>query len=305
MQPVFQLPLDRRHHCRFRRQGLYRLMPAANCDRGGHRCIPQDLRVRLVSVQDLHVADALDARAFEREETTACATGSRSVRVHVVDSMAVTWPVTVEKPGTRRYRGLRPRPGSSCGRSLAEDPSSGAWRSRCYATPRMLTTSDAPSISQRPSTPPLGLTSGEANRRLAEFGPNEIKRGEATSRWKVLANQFVSPLIWLLLAASVISAPPRMIEWLGIVFRTWGGFMAGLGIVLLAVAAHLFTLRRAFLSWGTAVAIGIAFGRFLLSNLKIGSDYVFFIGGLFGLALIVALFLILPSGWRPKPTSGR
>jgi hypothetical protein len=95
--------------------------------------------------------------------------------------------------------------------------------------------------------------------------------------------------------------PPRMIEWLGIVFRTWGGFMAGFGILLLGISAHLFTLRRAFLSWGTAIAIGIAFGRFVLSNVKIGSDYVFFIGGLFGLALVVALFLILPSGRRPKP----
>jgi Ca2+-transporting ATPase len=45
----------------------------------------------------------------------------------------------------------------------------------------------------------------EASRRLKAMGPNEIKRGEATSPWRILAGQFASPLIWLLLAASVIS----------------------------------------------------------------------------------------------------
>jgi Ca2+-transporting ATPase len=44
-----------------------------------------------------------------------------------------------------------------------------------------------------------------ARRRLVEVGPNEIARQEATSRWAMLAAQFASPLVWLLLAASVVS----------------------------------------------------------------------------------------------------
>jgi hypothetical protein len=87
----------------------------------------------------------------------------------------------------------------------------------------------------------------------------------------------------------------RMTEWLGIVFRTWGGFMAGFGAVLIGVAAYLFTTRRAFLLWGTAIGVVAAFGRFLLSNLMIRSDHVVFIGLLFGLALVAALGLILGS----------
>jgi len=51
-----------------------------------------------------------------------------------------------------------------------------------------------------------GLGAEEAGRRLREIGPNEIARGEATSPWKILAAQFGSPLIWLLLAASILSA---------------------------------------------------------------------------------------------------
>lgn len=51
-----------------------------------------------------------------------------------------------------------------------------------------------------------GLTAREAERRLAEQGPNELVRGEHASPWKFLASQFKGALIWLLLGACVISA---------------------------------------------------------------------------------------------------
>jgi Ca2+-transporting ATPase len=50
-----------------------------------------------------------------------------------------------------------------------------------------------------------GLTTGIAQRRLLQVGPNEIARQKEASRWALLAAQFGSPLVWLLLAASVIS----------------------------------------------------------------------------------------------------
>ncbi len=53
---------------------------------------------------------------------------------------------------------------------------------------------------------PAGLSSTEAERRLTDFGPNEIRREHATSPLTLLARQFASPVIWLLLAASVLSA---------------------------------------------------------------------------------------------------
>jgi hypothetical protein len=54
-----------------------------------------------------------------------------------------------------------------------------------------------------------GLSSTEAQRRLREFGPNEIHREQATSPFVLLARQFESPVIWLLLGASVLSAARR------------------------------------------------------------------------------------------------
>jgi Ca2+-transporting ATPase len=56
------------------------------------------------------------------------------------------------------------------------------------------------------STPVEGLTSGEATRRLTDQGRNEIEHEQATSPWVLLAGQFNSPVIWLLLGACVISA---------------------------------------------------------------------------------------------------
>jgi Ca2+-transporting ATPase len=50
-----------------------------------------------------------------------------------------------------------------------------------------------------------GLTTDIARRRLGEVGPNEIALEESKSAWLLLAGQFRSPLIWLLLGASVVS----------------------------------------------------------------------------------------------------
>ena len=51
-----------------------------------------------------------------------------------------------------------------------------------------------------------GLTSADASCRRREHGPNEISREEGPSGWLVLARQFNSPVIYLLVAACVLSA---------------------------------------------------------------------------------------------------
>ena len=51
-----------------------------------------------------------------------------------------------------------------------------------------------------------GLSSTEATRRWEEFGPNEIRRDEATNTFALIVRQFASPVIRLLLGASALSA---------------------------------------------------------------------------------------------------
>lgn len=55
------------------------------------------------------------------------------------------------------------------------------------------------------ATSKAGLTAAQATERLAESGPNEIARQAATPPWRMLARQFMSPVIALLVVSSVIA----------------------------------------------------------------------------------------------------
>lgn len=51
-----------------------------------------------------------------------------------------------------------------------------------------------------------GLSTAEAQRRLTQAGPNEITREASKSHWRLLATQFTSPVVLLLLGACLLSA---------------------------------------------------------------------------------------------------
>ncbi|MBI2655433.1 cation-translocating P-type ATPase [Candidatus Woesearchaeota archaeon] len=51
-----------------------------------------------------------------------------------------------------------------------------------------------------------GLAQKEAEERLKQYGPNEIKEGKKISPWQIFLNQFKSIVIWILVAAIIISA---------------------------------------------------------------------------------------------------
>ena len=50
-----------------------------------------------------------------------------------------------------------------------------------------------------------GLSAGEAARRLAAQGPNELQESKRIRAWQIFLGQFKSLLIWILIAAGVIS----------------------------------------------------------------------------------------------------
>lgn len=83
--------------------------------------------------------------------------------------------------------------------------------------------------------------------------------------------------------------PPAMLDWLRIVFKTLGGFVAGFGICMVAAAVQIMTRRRGVLEWGVALGLLVAFGRFLASNIALHSDYLWFISVLFALAALTAV----------------
>ncbi len=54
-------------------------------------------------------------------------------------------------------------------------------------------------------TSPQGLTHEQAQRRLDRYGPNSIQTAEAVNPWVIFLHQFTSPLIYVLLAAMVVT----------------------------------------------------------------------------------------------------
>ena len=57
-----------------------------------------------------------------------------------------------------------------------------------------------------------GLSSAEAQRRLEKFGPNQLASAPPVLKWKKFLAQFQDPLVYLLLAATVISLIAWFIE---------------------------------------------------------------------------------------------
>jgi magnesium-transporting ATPase (P-type) len=75
------------------------------------------------------------------------------------------------------------------------------------------TVTDAYEVARRLGTDPdSGLTSAEAARRLAADGPNELQAAEPVPGWRKLLAQFQDPLIYLLLAAIVVSLAAWVVE---------------------------------------------------------------------------------------------
>ncbi|MFO1330630.1 MAG: cation-transporting P-type ATPase, partial [Rubrivivax sp.] len=64
---------------------------------------------------------------------------------------------------------------------------------------------DAPQLLRELDSRPQGLSDDEARERLARFGPNRLVEDAEAGAWRVFARQFASPLVLILVVASVLS----------------------------------------------------------------------------------------------------
>ncbi|KAB7786468.1 cation-translocating P-type ATPase [Bifidobacterium cebidarum] len=97
--------------------------------------------------------------------------------------------------------------------------------------------------------PSQGLSDEEAKRRLAKFGPNELAGAPPVPKWKKFLTQFQDPLVYLLLAATVISVIAWFIEKVNAVPGAEGGealpFDALVIVLILIVNAVLGYMQEA------------------------------------------------------------
>ena len=56
------------------------------------------------------------------------------------------------------------------------------------------------------NTSDKGISQQEAEERLKQYGLNEIKEEKKISQWKIFIEQFNSVVVWILIAATIISA---------------------------------------------------------------------------------------------------
>ena len=91
-----------------------------------------------------------------------------------------------------------------------------------------------------------------------------------------------------------------MRDWLTIVFHTWGGFIAGYGVMLTGTGLFMLSGRKGWLVSATVLGLVVVFGRFLYSNIILGSDFLWIVGALFALALAASGLLALAARVRPE-----
>lgn len=73
------------------------------------------------------------------------------------------------------------------------------------------------------------------------------------------------------------------------------GFLVGFGVLLGVVGAFLWSGDVSRLRAGVALAIVFAFGSFLMSNIQLGSSFVWYLGLLFAASVALAWFLPHPG----------
>ena len=86
-------------------------------------------------------------------------------------------------------------------------------------------------VAARVAAAPAGLSSPEAARRLAQYGPNEARESPGVTRLGVLWSQLRSPLLLLLLFAAAVS----------ILTGEWTDAVIVLAIVVASVGIRLHT----------------------------------------------------------------
>lgn len=88
---------------------------------------------------------------------------------------------------------------------------------------------------------------------------------------------------------------PEMKRWLRIVFRTWGAFIVGFGVMLAGLGGTALSGRLSWLIWGAALGATVAFVQFVVSNVVLHSDFLWFVASMGLLAIGTSVKLVLWS----------
>jgi hypothetical protein len=89
---------------------------------------------------------------------------------------------------------------------------------------------------------------------------------------------------------------PKLFEWAGFVFRSWGAFAIGLGVLIAGVAMNAYRNAERWAWLTLAVAGLLTFSIFFAVNVALGSDFRLVIAGLMAV-YVFALWLPWQKFW--------
>ena len=90
---------------------------------------------------------------------------------------------------------------------------------------------------------------------------------------------------------------PKLFEWAGFVFRSWGAFAIGLGVLIIGVARNAYRRGERWAWLTLAIAGLLTLSIFLTVNMALGSDFRYVIAGLFAIYAL-ALWLSWRKFWQ-------
>lgn len=132
-------------------------------------------------------------------------------------------------------------------------------------------------------------------RRMAEVVPDPIRLMPPVDAWIILAGMgilaVVMGLLFILVRPSFVLLPedrrftglapddlralsPPLFAWIGMVFRSWGGFALGLGILTASTAATAFRVGERWAWWALAAVGIVTIGTLAAANAAIASDFL-------------------------------
>ncbi|WP_181700845.1 SRPBCC family protein [Chthonobacter albigriseus] len=131
--------------------------------------------------------------------------------------------------------------------------------------------------------------------RMAQAVPEPVRPQPPADAWVVLLGLGVLAMImglaFILVRPSFVLLPedsaftgltpdqlrtfsPQLFAWIGMVFRSWGGFALGLGTMTAATAATAFRAGERWAWWTLAATGALTLGTFAAVNAAIASDFL-------------------------------
>jgi len=109
-------------------------------------------------------------------------------------------------------------------------------------------------MSELSTSEKTGLSTADAKKRIDKYGMNRLKEAERESPLKMFLGQFNSPVVWVLIAAVIVSG--LLAEWIDAIAIA-GSFLLHLAVLYTPLAGFFKAVPLTLEHW-TFILVGVA-----------------------------------------------